>query len=169
MTAVRPDRPRIIAPKYKWDALPKLIATDPYLKGWNDTIFGNATDYYGKPPVVYFMDGPSGILDNAREVKMRVKAFAYAYRMSSDTKWVDRCWAELQVSFAYCFRTSQAGLNLSHRTLPETVPPHSVPRPIDGIRLISWTLQNLLLPSASPTIGSTTCGALIKKRPSGIL
>jgi len=92
---VRPDHPRIIAPKYKWDALPNLIANDPYLKGWNETIFANATDYYGKPPVAYFMDGPSGILDNAREVKMRIKAFAYAYRMSKDTKWVDRCWAEI--------------------------------------------------------------------------
>lgn len=44
------------------------------------------------------MDGPSGILDNAREIKMRVKAFAYAYRMSNDTKWVDRTFRELQVS-----------------------------------------------------------------------
>lgn len=45
------------------------------------------------------MDGASGILDNAREIKMRIKAFAYVYRMTNDTKWVDRCWAEVQVSF----------------------------------------------------------------------
>ena len=45
------------------------------------------------------MDGGSGILDNAREIKMRVKAFSYAYRMSNDTRWVDRLWGELQVSF----------------------------------------------------------------------
>jgi hypothetical protein len=30
---------------------------------------------------------------------MRIKAFAYVYRMTNDTKWVDRCWAEVQVSF----------------------------------------------------------------------
>ncbi|KAK0478316.1 chondroitin AC/alginate lyase [Armillaria novae-zelandiae] len=47
-------------------------------------------------PVVYHMDGDSGILDNAREVKMRIKAFAYVYRMTNDTKWVDRCWEEIQ-------------------------------------------------------------------------
>ncbi|KAF8167740.1 chondroitin AC/alginate lyase [Crassisporium funariophilum] len=93
---VRTDRPRLIAPAYKWDALPTLIQNDPYLKGWNDTIFGNATDYYNKPPVVYFMDGDSGILDNAREIKQRLKAFAYVYRMTKDTKWVDRAWAEIQ-------------------------------------------------------------------------
>ncbi|TCD67739.1 hypothetical protein EIP91_011981 [Steccherinum ochraceum] len=96
ITAVRPDRPRLIAPTYKWQALPALIANDPYLQQWNATIFGNATQYYNSPPVKYFMDGPSGILDNARETKMRIKAFSYAYRMTNDTKWVDRTWAELQ-------------------------------------------------------------------------
>ena len=98
-TSVRPDRPRLIAPTYKWQALPNLIANDPYLSGWNTSIFNNASQYYNLPPVVYFMDGGSGILDNAREIKMRVKAFSYAYRMSNDTRWVDRLWGELQVSF----------------------------------------------------------------------
>ncbi|KAJ3573667.1 hypothetical protein NP233_g2289 [Leucocoprinus birnbaumii] len=95
-TSVRPDRPRLIAPAYKWAALPDLIAADPYLKGWNDTIFGNATAYFSLPPVPYFMDGGNGILDIARAIKMRVKAFAYVYRMTNDTKWVDRTWTELQ-------------------------------------------------------------------------
>ena len=96
---MRPDRPRLIAPAYKWQALPTLIKNDPYLQGWNDTIFGNATTYFSLPPVVYFMDGDSGILDNARNVKMRIKAFAYVYRMTNDTKWVDRAWAEIKVSY----------------------------------------------------------------------
>ncbi|KAJ8468389.1 hypothetical protein ONZ51_g9670 [Trametes cubensis] len=95
-TSVRPDRPRLIAPSYKWQALPDLIKNDPYMKYWNDTIFGNATAYYSLPVVQYYMDGDSGILDNAREIKMRVKAFAYAYRMTNDTKWVDRAYKELQ-------------------------------------------------------------------------
>jgi hypothetical protein len=98
--SVRPDRPRLIAPGYKWNSLPTLIANDPYLKTWNETIFGNATAYYPLPPVIYHMDGSSGILDNAREVKMRIKAFAYAYRMSNDSTWSDRAFAELQVRSA---------------------------------------------------------------------
>jgi hypothetical protein len=93
---VRPDRPRLIAPAYKWNALPNLIKTDPYLKGWNDTIFGNATQYMSLPLVGYHMDGASGILDNAREIKMRIKAFAYVYRMTNDTKWADRVFGELK-------------------------------------------------------------------------
>lgn len=77
--------------------LPNLIASDPYLKLFNETIFGNATDYYGLQPVVYNLDGGNGILDNAREIKERVKAFSYVYRMTNDTKWVDRLWSELEV------------------------------------------------------------------------
>jgi hypothetical protein len=68
--------------------------------GWNDTIFGNATTYHDLEPVVYHMDGSSGILDNAREIKMRIKALAYAYRMTNDSKWVDRTWLEVAVSLA---------------------------------------------------------------------
>ncbi|EIN06318.1 hypothetical protein PUNSTDRAFT_145586 [Punctularia strigosozonata HHB-11173 SS5] len=95
-TVVRTDRPRLIAPAYKWQALPDLIPKDAYLTYWNESIFNNATQYYSLAPVAYHMDGDSGILDNSREIKMRIKAFAYAYRMSNDTKWVDRAWTELQ-------------------------------------------------------------------------
>ncbi|KAL5534002.1 hypothetical protein ACEPAG_462 [Sanghuangporus baumii] len=95
-TNVRTDRPRLIAPQYKWEALPNLIANDPYLSGWNQTIFGNATEWKNMDPVPYFMDGDSGILDVCRQVKERVKAFAYVYRMTNDSSWVDRTWMELQ-------------------------------------------------------------------------
>ncbi|KAH7929340.1 hypothetical protein BV22DRAFT_1192090 [Leucogyrophana mollusca] len=93
---VRSDRPRLIAPSYKWAALPQLIPSDPYLSGWNATIFENATQYFNLPPVVYVMDGGNGILDPAREIKQRVKAFSYCFRMTNDTKWLDRTWSELQ-------------------------------------------------------------------------
>jgi len=43
------------------------------------------------------MDGDSGILDNARQCKQRIKAFSYVYRLTKDTRWVDRVWVELQV------------------------------------------------------------------------
>lgn len=95
-TQVRSDRPRLIAPAYMWDSLPTLIRNDPYLSGWNDTIFSNATQYMALPPVAYFLDGGNGILDPAREIKQRVKAFSYAYRLTNDTKWLDRTYVELQ-------------------------------------------------------------------------
>ncbi|KAJ4500565.1 hypothetical protein C8R41DRAFT_787117 [Lentinula lateritia] len=95
-TSVRSDRPRLIAPQYKWDVLTDHIAADPYLSYWNETIFGNATDWYNDEPVVYFFDGGNGILDIARQFKQRAKAFSYAYRMTNDTKWADRLWVEIQ-------------------------------------------------------------------------
>jgi len=94
--SVRPERPRLIAPQYKWDALPNLIRSDPYMRGWNDTIFMNATQYMERGVVPYFLDGGSGILDVAREVKQRIKAFGYAYRISRDTRWSNQAWLELQ-------------------------------------------------------------------------
>lgn len=67
------------------------------MQGWNATLFSAATEYASRPVLAYVLDGSSGILDLARETKMRVKAFAYAYRMSKDTKWVDRTWDQLEV------------------------------------------------------------------------
>ena len=73
------------------------------MRAWNDTIFGNATQYYDLDDVQYFMDGSSGILDNCRYVKERVKAWSYAYRMTNNTKWVDRTVKELTVSLVVVF------------------------------------------------------------------
>jgi hypothetical protein len=52
-------------------------------------------------PTNYFIDGGysgSGVLDVAREVQLRLKHWAYAYRTTKDTKWVDRAWRELQTA-----------------------------------------------------------------------
>ncbi|CCM03112.1 uncharacterized protein FIBRA_05233 [Fibroporia radiculosa] len=95
-TQVRPDRPRLIAPSYKWQALPELIQHEPYMKYWNDSIFANATVYYNEPVVAYYYDSGNGILDIARQIKMRIKAFSYVYRMTNDTKWSERAFLELQ-------------------------------------------------------------------------
>ncbi|EJD45784.1 hypothetical protein AURDEDRAFT_114063 [Auricularia subglabra TFB-10046 SS5] len=95
---VREDRPRLMAPKYKWDALPDLIAKDPYMKAFDAQIMKNASEYWNMPIVRYVEDGGltgSGILDVSREIKMRIKAYAYAYRRTQETKWMDAAWKEL--------------------------------------------------------------------------
>lgn len=38
------------------------------------------------------------MLDVARIFKARIKNWAYAWRMTKDTKWLDRAWVELNVS-----------------------------------------------------------------------
>lgn len=93
--------PRIIAPGYMWDCLPDRIASDPYLQAMNKSVFDNATAWYSMPPVNYSIDGGyagSGILDVSREVQQRVRAWAYAYRLSKDKKWSRRAWKELHVA-----------------------------------------------------------------------
>ena len=45
-----------------------------------------------------------------REIKMRVKAFSYVYRMTNDTKWVDRTWLELQVRWFLLLMLTAADL-----------------------------------------------------------
>ena len=98
---VRFDHPRLFASKFRWNRLTELIAVEPYLNNWNKTIFENATTFLAKAPVTYNIDGEltgSGVLDVAREFQLRIKHWAYAYRLSNDRKWVDRTWEELIVA-----------------------------------------------------------------------
>ncbi|KAK3986376.1 chondroitin AC/alginate lyase [Cladorrhinum sp. PSN332] len=88
--------PYLFAPKEKWDVLPTQIQTDPYyLQKWNHTIFKQAEELSILPPAKYFVDGTSGALDVARQVQLRIKLWAYAYRLSGDKKWRDRIWKEV--------------------------------------------------------------------------
>lgn len=98
---IRSDHPRLFASSHRWTRLPALIKQDPYMASWNATIFANATALYNQPPTNYSIDGGysgSGVLDVGREIQLRIKHWGYAYRMSNDTKWVDRAWRELQVA-----------------------------------------------------------------------
>ncbi|CAD6911655.1 unnamed protein product [Tilletia controversa] len=97
------SHPRLIAPEYQWDCLASRIQSDAYLTVWNATIFANASAWYSLPPTNYSIDGGftgSGILDVAREVQQRVRAWAYVARATNDQKWVDRTWRELSVAAA---------------------------------------------------------------------
>lgn len=104
--AVRDEHPLLVAPAYKWNCLLNQIPNDPYLSSWNATIFLNATKFYNYPPTNYSIDGGlggSGVLDVAREVQLRIKHWAYVYRMTNDTKWVDRTWLEVTVSWSFSY------------------------------------------------------------------
>lgn len=96
------NHPRLGAPQYKWDALTGgLIASNPYFEYWNRTIVGNASETIGEDPVPYTPDGGlegSGVLDVAREMKVRVKNWAYAYKVTGETRYADRVYRELVVS-----------------------------------------------------------------------
>lgn len=98
---IRTDHPRLFADKARWDCLPQLIQQDAYLRSWNQTIIANASRYADMDPVAYTPDGGlsgSGVLDVARELQLRTKHWAYAWRMTNDSRWVERTWQELQVA-----------------------------------------------------------------------
>lgn len=97
----RKGHPRLIAPKYMWDCLLSKIQNDAYLTLWNYTIFQNASAFLDADPVSYDIDGGlklSGILDVARMVQQRIKAWAYTWRMTHDKKWSKRAMKELRVA-----------------------------------------------------------------------
>ncbi|KPV72288.1 uncharacterized protein RHOBADRAFT_56100 [Rhodotorula graminis WP1] len=101
LTSPKTSHPLLIATENKWACLPGLIQSDSYLSYWNDTVFRNASRFYDMTPTNYSIDGGltgSGVLDVAREVQLRIKHWAYAYKLSNDTKWVDRTWQELVVA-----------------------------------------------------------------------
>ncbi|ODN84475.1 hypothetical protein L202_00417 [Cryptococcus amylolentus CBS 6039] len=92
-----------LAPAYKWEALTSggLIENNPYFKYWNATIVQNASDTLGDDPTPYDTDGGlagSGVLDVARAIKLKVKNWAYAYKVTNETKYADRVWLELQTA-----------------------------------------------------------------------
>lgn len=160
-TSVRADHPRLIAPAYKWQALPDLVSKDAYLSNWNDTIFGNATALLNEDPLIYLIDGGlggSGVLDIARQTKMRIKSLAYAYRMSNQTQFADRAWRELQVWPNVRCPQTYLTTSVVCRMLLEIRVTHSEIRETTGIRSISSTSPNLRPPLLSAMTGSTITG-----------
>jgi len=77
-----------------------LIVNDPYFQFWNETIVNNASAIILNDTVPYNIDGGldgSGVLDVAREIKVRVKQWAYAYKVTNETRYADRVYRELNV------------------------------------------------------------------------
>ena len=93
--------PRVMAPGYLWNCMKDRISKDAYLTIMDKSVMQNATAFYNMPVTNYAVDGGfsgSGILDVAREIQLRVRSWAYAYRMTKDQKWLQRTWLELQTA-----------------------------------------------------------------------
>lgn len=95
---VQNSHPRLFATPEQWLGLPELIARDPFLARWNESIFDKAQALYEKPTVNISSElrlRASGILDEAREVQLRIKNWAYVYRMTKHSRWKHRIWEEI--------------------------------------------------------------------------
>ncbi len=109
----------------EWDCLPTKIANDAYLTVWNSTIFNNATNWANEDLVEWVADGGptgSGILDVSRNIQQRVKAWAYAYKISNNTVWKDRLYASSTMRLATAptssARTARTGTLLTSSMSP---------------------------------------------------
>ena len=109
-------------------------------------------------PMIPGLDG-SGVLDVAREMKLRVKNWAYAYHLTNETKYADRAWLELQVRReSICIETRELILRPPRATIPTFRLAQTTAR--DGTRLTFSTSPSFrpCLPSA--TTGCTTTGMM---------
>lgn len=94
-TILNPPIPRLFANTSKWASLPdQIYQVMNTLSKWNRTFFRRADEMLSLPPPDYEKDGTSGILDIARTVQLRIKHWAYAYRLTNDPEWKDRIWKE---------------------------------------------------------------------------
>ena len=101
---VQNSHPRLFATPEQWLRLPERIARDPYLGRWNETIFDKAQALHEKPMVNITSElrlRASGILDEAREVQLRIKYWAYMYRMTKHSRWKHRIWEEILAATQY--------------------------------------------------------------------
>jgi galactose oxidase len=100
VSIIQPSHPRLFATEQEWDRLPEVIGTDSYMTQWHQTISERAEIWRTRPHVNYSLEGISGngVLDTAREVQLRVKHWAYMFRVTRDTKWKSRVWEELLVA-----------------------------------------------------------------------
>lgn len=93
--------PRLFALQSRWWYLLESQTMDPYITLWNNSIFALAHSLFSEVPITYRL-GPStstdDILNVARVVQLRIKVWAYAYRLTGQSKWVERVWKEVQVA-----------------------------------------------------------------------
>jgi hypothetical protein len=92
-----------------------LIEHEPYLARWNQSIFNKAEALYKQPPVNItskIRSRGSGILNEAREVQLRIKHWAYVYRMTKHARWKIRIWEEVLAATGNSTVTSRTNEDL---------------------------------------------------------
>jgi hypothetical protein len=89
-----PSHPRIMLLEREEDGIKKTIATDPIWKATHQFILDESNKLIGKSPVERVLIGRR-LLDKSREALRRVFFLSYSWRMTSETKYLDRAEKEL--------------------------------------------------------------------------
>jgi hypothetical protein len=99
--ALRPARPRLLAPREQWDQLRARLPDDPVLQAWAGTLRKQADSLLKKPPETYHIPDGKRLLFVSRSVLDRVYLLAFAWRLDGRPAHRERLWAELEAVCAF--------------------------------------------------------------------
>ena len=93
--------PRLLATEGRWNALPGQIATDTVSTSLNGTAIRAADEALTLPVVTYTKSDGVRLLDVSRTVLDRTYSLTYAWRLTRDSKYVERLWNDLVAAAAF--------------------------------------------------------------------
>jgi hypothetical protein len=100
LATLRPAHPRIIATSTDFSRLRELVRNDTFAAGLYTELKHHADQMLDQPTVVHRLIGPR-LLDQSRLCLERVYTLALVYRVSGESKYLDRALKELRAAAAF--------------------------------------------------------------------
>lgn len=98
---LRAGHPRLLIPDGDWAAVKTRMEQHQYTQDAFTRVQDRADDYLTAPVETYEIPDGLRLLATSREVLKRVYHLAFAYRMTDDTRYVDRAYQELEAAAAF--------------------------------------------------------------------
>jgi hypothetical protein len=97
------SHPRVLASAQRFEWLKRTLASNsiPQLTSWWNTLRTSANAILTSPVSVYTPDNRGTILGISRTVVDRASKLGFAWRVTGDTNYAERAWAELQAAAAF--------------------------------------------------------------------
>lgn len=93
--------PRILATQKDFDRIKRDRATNEYLKTTVDSLINSAETAISLPVCEYVIPDGLRLLDTSKQVLSRVSSWAFAYKITGDTKFAERCYKELEAAASF--------------------------------------------------------------------
>lgn len=94
------SHPRVLASAQRFDWLKRTLASNsvPQMTSWWNTLRNSANSILTNPVSVYTPDNRGTILGISRTVVDRASKLGLAWRLTGDTNYAERAWAELEAA-----------------------------------------------------------------------
>lgn len=93
--------PNLLATPERWAWLAEQVTTPGQIKTWYDSVKSSADSILNQPVSQYVLDNRSVLLSVSRTVVDRVYKLAMVYRISGNSVYAERAWAELEAAAAF--------------------------------------------------------------------